>query len=282
MTFREALTEGSARLQSGNILFCDTPFLDSSVLLGFAAGLTREQLFVRYPEELPQEIYDKFSSLIEKRLKGLPVSYIRKQKEFYGRDFYVDERVLVPRPDTECIIDKALELGKERDNLRVLDLCTGSGCIAITLKLEKPELTVHASDLSTDALDVAGANAEYLNAEVNFMESDLFSSVAGKYGMVVTNPPYVSSHETNGMKESGWPEPQLALDGGDDGLDLIREIIVNSLDYLQDNSYLLIEAGPDQAETISSLMKDAGFRDIEITKDLAGRNRITSGRTSGS
>ena len=282
MTYRQALTEGSARLQSGNILFCDTPFLDSAVLLAFASNISREQLFARYPEELLPEILEKFMHLIDKRLTGLPVSYIRKQKEFYGRDFYVDERVLVPRPDTECIIDKTLELISGRGQAEVLDLCTGSGCIAITLKLEKPELRVSASDISTDALDVAEANAEYLSADINFIKSDLFADTNGNYDVIVTNPPYVCSHETNGMKLSGWPEPMLALDGGDDGLDLIRKIVVNSLDYLNDNSYLLIEAGPQQAETISILMTDAGFIDVEITTDLAGRNRITSGKTSGS
>jgi release factor glutamine methyltransferase len=282
MTYRQALTEGSARLQSGDILFCDTPFLDASVLLAFAAELTREQLFARYPEQLPPGILDKFTTLIGKRLKGLPVSYIRNQKEFYGRDFYVDARVLVPRPDTECIIDKTLELTTGRENLKVLDLCTGSGCIAITLKLEDSRLKVTASDISADALDVAEANAEYLDADINFIKSDLFSSISGNFEIIVTNPPYVCSSETDGMVQSGWPEPVLALDGGGDGLDLIREIVVNSLNYLSNNGYLLIEAGPEQAETIRALMQEAGFRDIEITTDLAGRNRITSGRTNGS
>jgi len=282
MTYRQALCEGSARLESGNILFCDTPFLDSSVLLSYASGLSREQLFACYPEEISEEFYNKFMSLIEKRLKGLPVSYIRNQKEFYGRDFYVDERVLVPRPDTECIIDKALQLMPQRNNLNILDLCTGSGCIAITMKLEQPDLTVTASDVSSDALDVAGSNAEYQSADISFIESSLFSAVDNTFDMIVTNPPYVRSRETDEMKLSGWPEPAIALDGGEDGLDLIREIVINSLDYLRENSYLLIEAGPEQAEIISRLMTDAGFLDVEITKDLAGRNRITSGRTSGS
>ncbi|MBI9106485.1 MAG: peptide chain release factor N(5)-glutamine methyltransferase [Spirochaetales bacterium] len=282
MTFRDALIEGSTRLQSGDILFCDTPFLDSSVLLAFAAGLSKEQLFSRYPEELHSEIYENFINLIEKRLKGLPVSYIRKQKEFYGRDFYVDQRVLVPRPDTECIIDQALTLLSGQKHPDLLDLCTGSGCIAVTLKLENPLIRVTASDVSSDAIDVAESNAEYLSAEVKFIESSLFDSISGKFDMIVTNPPYLSSRETNGMKLSGWPEPELALDGGDDGLDLIRKIVLVSLNHLKNNSYLLIEAGPQQAETISSLMTATGFLDVKISKDLAGRNRITSGRTSGS
>ena len=285
MTYRQALYESSARLEESRIIFCDTPLLDASVLLAFAAGISREQLFARYPDELPHPVFESFSRLIEKRLSGLPVSYIRNTKEFFGRDFYVDERVLVPRPDTETLIEKALGLLEPGTAPSVLDLCTGSGCIAATLKLERPDALVTASDVSADALEVAALNCGRLGAGVELIESSLFSSLEDltkyRFDMIITNPPYVESSETDRMADAGWPEPRLALDGGPDGLDLIREIVTESLDYLHDNSYLLIEAGPEQAESIARLMAEAGFTDVEITRDLAGRNRVTSGRTSG-
>lgn len=286
MTFRQAMAEASERLQSADILFCDTPLLDASVLLAYAAGITREKLFSSYPEELPKNVKLIFDEFISKRISGLPVSYIRNIKEFYGRDFYVDESVLVPRPDTEILVEKALEvltsIDKQNSGSRkVLDLCTGSGCIAVSLKLEKPETEVTASDISKASLITADRNATSLKADITFIQSSLFENINGRFDMIVTNPPYLNSNETSTMTAAGWPEPAIALDGGTDGLELIRIIIKSSLDYLKNNSYLLIEAGPEQAGPISGLLAEAGFTDIEITPDLAGRNRVTSGRISG-
>ena len=286
MTFRQALADAAEKLISADILFCDTPMLDASVLLSYAADITREKLFASYPDELPPDVETRFNGLIEKRISGLPVSYIRNLKEFYGRDFYVDESVLVPRPDTEVLVEKALQLLDNQTKTgqtgnAVLDLCTGSSCIAVSLKLERPQLILSASDISEAALKTARRNAENLGADINFIKSSLFDAISGKFDMIVTNPPYLTTEETNSMMSTGWPEPDLALDGGSDGLDLIRIIVKTALDYLNDNSYLLIEAGPQQAEDVAELLKRAGFTDIEITKDLAGRNRLTSGRKSG-
>ena len=287
MTFREALSDAAERLRSSGVLFCDTPMLDASVLLAEAAGISREKLFASYPDEVPAGVSSDFEKLLEKRLSGLPVSYIRNRKEFFGRDFYVNPSVLVPRPDTEVIVEKALEIIEEKrsggstEPLRLLDLCTGSGCIAVTLKLEAPECRLTASDISPAALETAARNAETLGADIKFTKSSLFDNISARFDMIVTNPPYLTTNETSAMTAAGWPEPMLALEGGNDGLDLIRIIIKTSLDYLTDNGYLLIEAGPQQAEEISVLLEEAGFRDIEITRDIAGRNRVTSGRKSG-
>ncbi|MDC7124010.1 MAG: peptide chain release factor N(5)-glutamine methyltransferase [Spirochaetales bacterium] len=276
MTYRELLGNASERLSKSEVLFCDTPLLDASVLLTHAAEITKEKLFASYPDFVPVEVQNKFEKMLKKRLSGQPVSYIRNVKEFYGRDFYVDNSVLVPRPDTETIIEKTLSLTSDKNN-RILDLCTGSGCIGITLKLEKPELEVTVSDISKEALNVAQKNAKTLEADINFVNGSLFDKIEGFFDIIVTNPPYVKSSETQHMLDSGWPEPKIALDGGEDGLDLIREIIRSSLNHLNDNGYLLIEAGQDQAEKISELLSKAGFHNIEITKDIEGRNRVTSG-----
>ncbi len=281
MTYRQAMTEAADRLRSAEIRFCETPLLDASVLLAFAAGKTRENLFASYPDEISAEILKQFNRLLDKRLEGMPVSYIRHIKEFFGRDFYVDESVLVPRPDTEILVEKAIELIDANNTEKVLDLCTGSGCIAVSLKLERSIIDITASDISAEALKTAKLNAENHGADVEFTQSDLFEKINDRFDMIVTNPPYLKSADTAEMLGTGWPEPAIALDGGDDGLDFIRIIINSSLDYLKNNGYLLIEAGPDQAVPISKLLDSEGFVDIGITKDLAGRNRVTSGRISG-
>lgn len=294
MTFRQLVTEAADELKKHEIPFCDTPLLDSSVLLAFAAGLSREKLFSSYPDEVPEQTEITFRKFIRQRISGMPVSYIRNIKEFYGREFLVDQSVLVPRPDTEIIVEKTLEIiedltlkrdvnrvSESKPSVEILDLCTGSGCIAITLKLEKPECTITGSDVSADSLRTASANADKLKAEVDFIESDLFSDISESYDIIVTNPPYLKTGETNALLESGWPEPPSALDGGEDGLDLIRKIIETSMDYLSNNGYLLIEAGFEQAEQISEMLKKSGFSDVETIKDLGGRNRVTSGRKSG-
>ena len=246
----------------------------------------REKLFAMYPERIPAEILEHFNSLVEKRLTGLPVSYIRNSKEFFGRDFYVDSSVLVPRPDTETLVETAMEItdrlaGRSSRTLQVLDLCTGSGCIAVTLKAERPGLNITASDISAEALKTAAINAERHGTAITFNESGLFDKIREKFDIIVTNPPYVTAGETAEMKASGWPEPGLALDGGEDGLDLIRRIIKSSLDYLNNNSYLLIEAGAQQSDEIKQLMRLSGFEDIFSIKDLAGRDRVTGGRING-
>lgn len=285
MTFRQLVTEAAETIKKADIPFCDTPLLDASILLSFAAGFDREKLFAAYPEEVSEAVEADFRALVKKRVSGLPVSYIRNKKEFYGRDFYVDESVLVPRPDTEIIVEEALaciDAAPVKDApLRVLDLCTGSGCIAVSLKLERPECRVYASDISKDALKTAVRNAESNGAAVEFIESNLFANISESFDIIVTNPPYLTEEEISGMKEKAWPEPMLALDGGSDGLDIIRTLVETSLDYLNNNAYLLIEAGPQQAVSISEMLLEAGFTDINIARDLAGRNRVTSGRKSG-
>ena len=165
--------------------------------------------------------------------------------------------------------------------MRVLDLCTGSGCIAVTLKAERPMIHITASDISHDALKVAGINAEKHEVGIDFVESNLFEEITGRFDIIATNPPYLTAAETFDMTAADWPEPSLALNGGNDGLDFIRKIIVSSLDYLDNNSYLLIEAGPKQSEEIKSLLTEAGFKDIISVKDLAGRARVTGGRING-
>lgn len=280
MTFRQLLSSASKKLSNSSIIFCETPILDAGILLSFAANISKEKLLASYPEEVPQSIIDEFERLIKKRLSGIPVSYITNKKEFFGRDFYVNPAVLIPRPDTEVIIEKALSLLDEKP-LKVLDLCTGSGCIAITLKLEMPWLNVAASDISREALRVAKKNAASLGADVLFKKSNLFDNIQDSFNMIITNPPYLKTSEVNELKTLNWSEPAIALGGGEDGLIIIKRIIQKSIVFLEKEGYILIETGFDQATQVAALLEKAGFKDIEIVQDIENRNRVIGGKYYG-
>ena len=277
-TVREALIEGTRRLAE-----VETPFLDATLLLSHALGISKEKLLASYPDEVPLSAVNEYSNYLTKRLSGYPVSYIRKKKEFFGLPFYVDERVLVPRPDTETLVEKVLQhidqAGAETVSpLRVLDLGTGSGCIAITLKHLRPQLQVLAADISRSALNVCKINSRHLLSEpLPMVESDLFSSIRGTFEVVVSNPPYLNKSEVTEMKSRHWPEPVSALDGGVDGLDSIRILINEGYEHLSPGGAMYLEAGVDQIGTIEELFRARGYEHVAAYPDLSGRNRVVSG-----
>lgn len=279
MTIREALNNGFSLLQQGEI---ETPFLDAVVLLSDVLGISKEILFASYPETMDEENTARFLDHITSRLNGIPVSYIRKKKEFFGLEFYVDRRVLVPRPDTETIVETAIGLIDRTPSVQsVHDLCTGSGCIAIALKKTRPALYVTASDISGEALQVLRLNARnLLRNELPHYQSDLMKSVPGTFDMIVSNPPYLSEADMGVLRGKGWPEPESALYGGKNGLSVIEKLIAECIDSLRNDGYLLLEGGFDQAGKIKKLMESMSFSDIIIYKDLAGRDRVVSGRKS--
>ncbi len=280
MTIRQAVQSGVQRLTEKNI---ETPYLDASVLLAEAMGVEKEKLFACFTDPLPEEIFNRYKGYLEKRTAGQPVSYIRRKKEFYGRMFYVDERVLVPRPDTETIIDAALELCGTFSRPRILDLCTGSGCIAVTMACECEslgrEVSITASDISPEAGEVFRKNAAAVyGKEIPFVQSDLFASIEGPFDLVLSNPPYLTDNEIKAFREKKWPEPEISLHGGPDGLDIIRRIVKKSMEYLEQNGYLLLEAAPDQMTELASIVQKEGFADIHLIRDLGNRNRIVKAR----
>jgi release factor glutamine methyltransferase len=279
MTIQETLRRGVASLQAARI---ETPLLDASILLAESIGITREKLFTCMPGPLSHFVEESYYSLIDRRLGGVPVAYLTGRKEFWGLDFNVDERVLIPRPDTEILVEKALEVLESDRNLKTVhDVCTGTGCIAVSIKHERPDLAVSASDISFDALAVFVENCRsILGKNLPCMESDLLESVPDGIDVITANPPYVESAQVTRMMSSGWAEPHLALDGGSDGLDLIRRLIAESTKRLNEGGRLIIEAGHDQADRVAACMEDRGFREVTIARDLAGRNRVTSGRLS--
>lgn len=281
----------------------ETPYLDALVLLAHAMGEPTERVMASMPDELPGAASERFAAYVEQRCAGAPVSYIRGMKEFYGREFLVSPAVLVPRPDTEILVEEALRLvdlvgGDEpapahataepgASPLHVHDACTGSGCVAITIAAERPTIRVSASDVSGDALSVARRNAERLAGErVAIWHSDLLAALAEESArrdlpaprIITANPPYLTDTEYRKMRDAGWPEPAQALAAGDSGLSIIRALAREAVTAVPHGGYLVLETGPEQGAAGRSILEGAGFTDVRVSTDLAGRDRVVSGR----
>jgi release factor glutamine methyltransferase len=279
MTVRSLLAQGHNTLFFAEV---DTPLLDALVLLAYALDATKEKVLAALPDPVDHGVEERFRGLVDRRCAGTPVSYIRRVKEFYGLEFYVDERVLVPRPDTEVLVEKVLQLVRSDPRLRrVHDACTGSGCVGISLKRAAPDLEVSASDISPAALEVAEMNARrILGGEFATFRSDLLDGVSGPFDVIAGNPPYLKDAEVKDMQALGWPEPELALRGGTDGTQLLARLIRSAPRRLAPGGWLLLEAAPPQFTRLYALMDQAGFHTIDIEKDLAGSNRVIAGRLS--
>jgi release factor glutamine methyltransferase len=280
MTIRLAVREAAERLAAAGV---DTPLLDAQLLLAHELGSSRERLFANSEEPLDCEHDASFRELIDRRVAGEPVSYLRNSKEFHGLDFYVDRRVLVPRPDTEILVEEALRavgrFSADEATITLHDSCSGSGCVAVAVAVEAPKLEVSFSDISDEALEVARGNwRRHLRSEPRATQSDLLKSLESRFHIITANPPYLTDEETTRMKETGWPEPAGALCGGPNGLSLIRRLVEQAVDYLWINGYLLLEAADHQADDVKTIMKAAGFADIYQVRDLGDRRRVTIGR----
>lgn len=284
MTYRQFLAARAAELAAADVEN-DTPFLDACLIFAHSLGIARSSLLARFPEPLPPALISAlFAEAWARRLSGESVAYIVGAKEFFGREFLVDHRVLVPRPDTETLVAAALEVGDAlaRRPLRVHDVCTGSGAVAVSLAVERPGWRMSASDLSQDALDVAAANAARLlpaaAAPLALFRADLLEGLAGPFDLITANPPYVPTGETAALLARGWREPPLALDGGPDGLVLMPRLIGQAFRSLAPGGFLLIESDALQSPDIRGMFLKEGFGDVRVWKDLAGLDRITGAR----
>ena len=283
MTIREAQTEGAGILAGSRV---DAPSLDASLLLAFAVGMDRARLLASYPEEIGPETLSRYRDLLARRESGDCVAYIVGSKEFRGLDFSVTPDVLVPRPDTETLVEAALEWiddqarASGRKRLSTLDVCTGSGCVAIALKAERPELAVSAVDLSAPALELARKNAYRLLGEtrgeepVAFFLGDLTAPVPGSFDLIVSNPPYIPSYAIDRLSPEVRKEPRLALDGGGDGLDVIRRLVGETFAKLRSGGRLLMEIGHDQTASVGRLLSSVGYCDVDSYPDLSGIERV--------
>jgi release factor glutamine methyltransferase len=278
MTVGGALNQGKERLFYAEV---DTPMLDATILLSEALGTSKERLLASLPDPLDPDRWRRYCGLLDLRCAGQPVSYIRRKKEFFSLEYYVDPRVLVPRPDTEVLVEEALRL-LESDPLiqRVHDACTGSGCVAIALKYSFPTVEVSASDISREALEVAAENVRRLlpDARIRLRRSDLLARVPGRYDLITANPPYLTDGEVENMQKIGWPEPALALRGGADGTDLLRRLIRQASRKLRAGGALLLEAAPDQMTLLERELIEQGFGELTTIPDLAGLDRVVRAR----
>lgn len=280
MTIREALIRGSDAFREAGL---ETPYLDAMVLLSACTGRDKAALYAAFTDPLAEEAETAFAGAVRRRLEGLPVSYILRRKEFYGLSFYVDGRVLVPRPDTETLVETALEiLRADPDVVRIHDACTGTGCVPIAIAAnvqENRNLDISASDISEEALEVFRINSRsLLGRELASLRSDLLESVEGPVDMITANPPYLSRRETSAMKDSGWPEPALALDGGEEGWETIERLVKSAVETLRENGYLLVEGTDNQADIIRQILEKCGYWDLRTICDLAGHRRVSVGR----
>ncbi|HEY2514319.1 MAG TPA: peptide chain release factor N(5)-glutamine methyltransferase [Polyangiaceae bacterium] len=265
----------------------DKPRLDAEVLLAFALNTDRMRLVIDSKRPLEPEELARFRDLVKRRRVREPVAYLLGVREFYGRKFRVDKRVLIPRPDTETLVDVALARTEGRSlSMRALDLCTGSGCVAITLARQRPTGRVHATDLSAEALEVARENALRLGAyNVSFSPGDLFAALpkgCGPFDVITANPPYIASGEIPGLeKDIKDFEPRLALDGGGDGLDLVRRIVEAAPERLAAGGVLATEIGAGEAEEAVKLFEARGFTQVTVTRDYGRIERVVDGTWAG-
>lgn len=274
MTLREALALGKDLLKKANILEYET---DAWLLLEGATGYTRNDLFLRGNELLTEAQETLYQSYLENRKMRIPVQHILGVQCFCGLDFIVTPDVLCPRFDTEILIEEALKHIKPGSS--ILDMCTGSGCIILTLLHFTKNCTGTAADLSEKALAVAKQNGEKLGKECEFIHSDLFENINGKYDVIVSNPPYIATKEIEALEpEVRIHEPMMALDGKEDGLFFYRKIISAAVDYLTPEGWLMFEIGYDQGEQVSEMMKCSGYTEVRVIKDLAGLDRVVIGK----
>jgi release factor glutamine methyltransferase len=273
-TVRQVLHEAIQQLQDR----VDDPYTDSHVLLAHSLGKNRAWLIAHVDDELDRAMLEDFSQLVNRRQQGIPVAYLLGQREFWSLPFKVTSDTLIPRPETEHLVERALALPLP-EVARVLDYGTGSGVIAVVLAKERPDWTLSAIDCSPTALSVARENAAHHEVGITFLQACDLSCVSGQsFDLIVSNPPYIRHDDQQLLRGDVRHEPAQALASGPEGLDCIRYLITNAVSCLRPAGYLLLEHGYDQAEAVRGLMRQQGFADITTDRDFAGHERITSGQ----
>ena len=272
MNIKDALEYGINELKEKNI---EEPILKTKILLAYILNCKKEDLLIHETEEIDTKTINIYKENINKVCSYTPLQYVTKIQEFMDLSFYVDERALIPQPDTENLVYEVIELLKNKENVDILDLCTGSGAIAISLKKNLPNAKIVGTDISKDALEVAKINAKNNNAKIDFIKSDLFEKVQEQYNAIISNPPYIKTKIIKTLDKEVQKEPILALDGGQDGLDFYKKIIKDAYKYLKPDGYLCLEIGYDQKEEVINLINENGnYKEVYSKKDLAGNDRI--------
>lgn len=255
---------------------CSSPRLDAELLLGHVLGLDRLDLYLNLDKPLNDAEVDEYRGLIGRRGQRIPVAYLTGAREFYSLPLGVTGDVLIPRPETEFLVDKVLEMLEPGVSVEILELGTGSGAVAVALAYQDPNIKVTATDISPQALQVAKNNAARLEVEgqIKFLESDLFANVAAKYTVICSNPPYIPRGEMEHLPPEVKREPHAALDGGLDGLDFYRRILDQAPSFLERPGFVVVEIGWNQGREIRDLAEQAGLGWLETQKDYAGQDRV--------
>ena len=286
-TYKEVLEEGIRLLETAAI---EEARLDAWLLLEFTADISRAWYYAHMDDMLDAETEKQYLNLCMKRAGHIPLQHLTNQAFFMGYEFYVDERVLVPRQDTEVLVEEAISHLRGKEAPRILDMCTGSGCILLSLLMEIPDASGTGVDVSEAALEVTGKNRAALGLEERavLIKSDLFSAdyfqknsgnTVPEYDMLISNPPYIPTADIHDlMDEVRLHDPVLALDGKEDGLYFYEKITAQAGRYLRPDGWLMYEIGCDQGKDVSEIMKKNGFTQIEVKKDLAGLDRVVMGR----
>lgn len=280
MKYRDLYNQGIEKLSSENIVDAK---IDARLLLEYACKTDRNALFLKGDMEVTEDETKVYFDLISKRMKHIPLQHLTGEQDFMGLTFTVNEHVLIPRQDTECLVEIVLK--HLHDGMRILDMCTGSGCIVISLLHYSNDCQGVGVDLSEEALKVATHNASVLGnngiadkMDATFVQSDLFEKVDGKFDIIVSNPPYIKTEVIDTlMPEVKDFEPMMALDGTEDGLYFYRKIILDAKKHLNRGGQLFFEIGYDQGKEVSDLMCEAGYVNVEVAKDLAGLDRVVYG-----
>ena len=278
MTYRECYEQGCRTLQAAGI---EEAALDARLLLEAVCGTNRNDLLVHGEQPVAPEAEEKYLNWIRQRAEHIPLQQLTGEQDFMGLTFSVNEHVLIPRQDTEILVEEVLK--ELHDGMRVLDMCTGSGCILLSLLHYSNDCEGLGVDLSAEALEVAGRNVlKVLTPEkaehAHFLQSDLFEKVEGKFEIIVSNPPYIASAEVDRlMPEVRDHEPRMALDGTEDGLEFYRRIIAEAGQYLVSSGMLFFEIGYDQGQAVSELMREHGYREVQVVQDYAGLDRVVYG-----
>lgn len=280
MTYREAYQTGKEQLAAADIAEAE---LDARLLLEYVCGTDKNWLLVYGQEPVREEDLQRYQKLLVQRAGRIPLQYLTGVQSFMGLDFFVNEHVLIPRQDTEILVEEVLR--NLRDGMSVLDLCTGSGCILISLLRYTNDCRGLGVDISPEALKVAEENAQRLlpdsGERLKFVKSNLYERVEDKFDVIVSNPPYIPTGAIGTlMPEVRDHEPRLALDGSEDGLIFYRRIINESRVYLRGGGMLFFEIGFDQGRAVSELMERSGFLEVKVLKDYAGLDRVVSGTLS--
>ncbi len=276
LTLQQIYREGKETLERAGIAEAE---LDAWYLLEYVTGISRASYYGDPGRVVTEEDLCRYRECIEKRAGHIPLQHITGEQEFMGLSFRVNDQVLIPRQDTETLVEEALKYAMP--GMRVLDLCTGSGCILISLLHFCPGLTGVGSDISAEALKMARTNGQRLHVEerAQWLCGDLFEKVTGAFDLIVSNPPYIRSAEIEELQEEvRLYDPRIALDGAEDGLLFYRRIIEESKSYLKNGGRLLFEIGCDQGRDVAELLENAGYTEVSVKKDLAGLDRVAAGR----